>query len=1008
MIRRVLLVAALVLATRLTATAGGPAFVAGSGFDANVKGRPLTWAHGNVQYFTDQGDLSAILPAAQADAFVADAFARWTAIPTVSLSVSQAGHLAEDVNGGNVSGSNGTYSIPPDIQPSATATPVGVVYDADGQVTNALLGQNAGSVESCFYNAAYGGPDNFSSEGSITHALVVINGVCAAQNPQLPEVRYRLVRVIGRVLGLGWSQANINVQTQPPVTDEDKAGFPLVHFTVLSCVPIEPCFPDASTPRLDDRAAISRLYPVEEEDRAPTHAPVAARTGRIHGSVFFTDAAGNPAQPMQGVNVVARRVENGQPSRRFVATSVSGFAFRGNAGNPMNGYVDAHGIRYDRFGSDDPALEGFFDLAGLEIPEGAELAQYQISVEAINSLFSSGVGPYAPYPVAPSGSFTPVVVTVRRGDDVAQTILMRQSAVAGKTHVGSGSSYATPAKLPPGGGWGSWISGYGSSDWFQFNAQADRTASVTITTYDETGQPTLDKLIPAIGMWLLEDQSGGTAPSSTLSAFNAGVGMTRLDTQFNAPGPIRLGIADLRGDGRPDYFYTASILYSDSLTPARASMDGGVITLSGIGFHPGLQVTAGGNHATVLSTSATGMSVAVPSGISDGVANVVVTDPANGGFSRMYDALTYGAAATDQLLLVQGQETSTPVGAQAGLPIRVRAVAADGVTPVNGATVAWSADNGTQLSACLGRSNPSNCSALTDAAGLASTWLTPTAAGQSTITAALAPAVYPSAATQKATLVANPSSDVEVALVAPTKWIGQGATIDVTLTAQVLKQGVPQPGTTVNFQVQRGTASLATTSNLTDGSGFAVTTAHLSNHSADVQVSACVTLASPPCQNFTLFATPRSLWKLETVSGAAQEIADGEPFDPLMLRVTDGTVAANSVTGVVVTFQTTFARLPRDTDFRQDGDTIVGSTAMPVILGTSTTQVVSDANGVAKMTPDDGGVSGPCELLISATAGNATAEYQLVSGTKSAARDDGASSESRVSSRKSRAVSYEP
>jgi hypothetical protein len=581
--------------------------------------------------------------------------------------------------------------------------------------------------------------------------------------------------------------------------------------------------------------------------------------------------------------------------------------------------------------------------------------------------------------VTPSGSFAPIVVKVERGDDVMQDVLMRQSAVAGKSHLGSGSSYATPTKLPPGGGWGSWISGYGSSDWFQFTAQAKRTASVTVTSHGETGQPTVNKLIPAIGMWMLEDQSRGIAPSSTLSPFNAGVGMTRLDTQFNSGGPIRLGIADLRGDGRPDYFYIASILYSDSLTPARASMDGGVITLSGIGFHPGLQVTAGGKYATVLSTSATEMSVAVPRGISDGTANVVVTDAANGGFSRMYDALTYGAAATDQLLLVQGQETSTPIGAQAGLPIRVRAVAADNVTPVNGATVVWSADNGTQLSVCQ---PPSNCTTFTDASGLASTWVTPTAAGQSTITAALAPAVYSPAATQKTTLVATSSSNTEIALVAPTKWIGQGATIDVPLSAHVLKQGVPQVGITVNFAVQRGAASLTNASAATNQSGFAGTTAHLNNHTADVQISACVAPGNSPCQNFTLYATPASLWKLESVSGAAQAIADGQAFQPLVLRVTDGSGAANSVMGVKVTFQTTFARIPRDTAIRQDGDTIVGTTAMPVILGTSTTQVVSDVGGLASMTPDDGDVSGPCELIINASAGNATANYELVSGTR--------------------------
>ena len=66
----------------------------------------------------------------------------------------------------------------------------------------------------------------------------------------------------------------------------------------------------------------------------------AANTIRIHGSIYFPDVRGNPGQPMQGVNVVARLVDpnTGQPSRRYVATAVSGFLFRGHAGNHVSGF----------------------------------------------------------------------------------------------------------------------------------------------------------------------------------------------------------------------------------------------------------------------------------------------------------------------------------------------------------------------------------------------------------------------------------------------------------------------------------------------------------------------------------------------------------------------------------------------------------------------------------------------------------------------------------------------
>ena len=84
----------------IPAWAGGPRYVAGvSYFNAGTAGAPLTWAQGVVNYYTDQGDLSAQLPGPSADAFVASAFSRWTSITTAAITANRAGQLAEDVNG---------------------------------------------------------------------------------------------------------------------------------------------------------------------------------------------------------------------------------------------------------------------------------------------------------------------------------------------------------------------------------------------------------------------------------------------------------------------------------------------------------------------------------------------------------------------------------------------------------------------------------------------------------------------------------------------------------------------------------------------------------------------------------------------------------------------------------------------------------------------------------------------------------------------------------------------
>ncbi|HJT68903.1 MAG TPA: hypothetical protein VJ731_01815, partial [Terriglobales bacterium] len=103
----------LVLALAAFAHAGGPAYVAGATyFDPSVTGTPLTWSQGSINYYTDQGDLSGVLPSSSADAFVASAFAMWTSIPTVAISATQSGHLAEDVTGTNLAVVNGTISTP--------------------------------------------------------------------------------------------------------------------------------------------------------------------------------------------------------------------------------------------------------------------------------------------------------------------------------------------------------------------------------------------------------------------------------------------------------------------------------------------------------------------------------------------------------------------------------------------------------------------------------------------------------------------------------------------------------------------------------------------------------------------------------------------------------------------------------------------------------------------------------------------------------------------------------
>jgi hypothetical protein len=544
--------------------AGGPKYVAGSSyFNSSTMGQPISWSLGRVNYYTDQGDLSPVLPNASANAFVAYAFSQWTAVSTAALTATNAGHLAEDVNGSNIAvDSNGAVTAPADITSSATQTPIGIVYDYDGSVTDALLG--AGDPSQCFWNAVYGGVDNFGASANFLHALVVINGQCVLQSSQLTDVEYRLVRVVGTVLGLGWSQMNLNVITRNPApTPDDFAGFPVMHYIDFpNCVPITICYANPYQLSSDDVAALSRLYP----------ASPSATTARIHGSVYFVDHRGGTAQPMQGVNVFARWIDpsTGLPSHKYAAASVSGFLFTGNAGNPITGWSDPLGNPYSEFGSSDPTLEGFFDLGGLPIPNGASTAQYQLAIEALDPTWSAGVCPYDSPQVAPSGTFQPIVVTVGAGGDLQQDILMSGSAQPVPLWAAT-QTWSAPAPVPSPGDWVGSLSGYGDVGYFVITAQANRTLSVAVTALDETGAPSESKTGPVVGMWSLGDSQGSAPPAFTSVPFNSETfGMTRLDAQVLSTNSFIIGIADLRGDGRPDYHYHAHVLYGDSVSPPRS------------------------------------------------------------------------------------------------------------------------------------------------------------------------------------------------------------------------------------------------------------------------------------------------------------------------------------------------------------------------------------------------------------------------------------------------------
>jgi hypothetical protein len=99
---------------------------------------------------------------------------------------------------------------------------------------------------------------------------------------------------------------------------------------------------------------------------------------------------------------------------RYPASAVSGQFFIGKAGNPIGGTVDSDGESFNRFGTVTATDEGWYDLSGIPLPPGATHADYQLTFEAINPLYtgSESVGPYLSGQVNPSGTMAPLEISM--------------------------------------------------------------------------------------------------------------------------------------------------------------------------------------------------------------------------------------------------------------------------------------------------------------------------------------------------------------------------------------------------------------------------------------------------------------------------------------------------------------------------------------------------------------------------------------------------------------------
>ena len=915
---------ALLLATALLggcAHAAGPRWVAGDTW--NDAGKPMNWYRPDVQYFVDPGALSASVDHAAATALVDAAAAVWN-VPGIGFTLTDGGTLGEDVSGTNVyPGANGPL-WPQDVASSNyAAKQIAVIFDADGAITDTLLGAGASDPANCRGNAVTESVDLFVQPGRIAHALVILNGRCTgtAAEQQL-QLRYQLMRVFGRVIGLGWSQTNDNVFTGSPApVYAQQMHWPIMHPIDIVCGAYTyQCLPQPFTLRDDDVASLALLYAADLHVPGPNRALTT-------GSFLFPNGQG-----MNGVHVAVHR---GYPWGTYGTdpyedvSSVSGFLSRSDWGNPVTG---SPGSSNDNAGTAAGWAPGFFLLYDIPLLTQFPFTDMAITTAPVNPLYvgAYAVGPYRTGSVTPSGTL-PAFDAGNAVSGMYQGVGNRPVADAAWQCNGSADGTEdAPQPLPAGGVWSGRLCGVAHAAWNGFAVRAGRSATVEITATDETGGATTGKAMPLIGLWHGSDATG-TLPTlaRTMAAFNAlRSGMTQMHVSFAADETVRMVVADQRGDGRPDYTYRARLLYADAVSPARLPASGGSIHLAGTGFTQGSVVTVGGVVATLVSLSATSIDAIAPSLAALGgtsVNDVTVTDPATGASTTITAGLTYAGASTDTIAWTTTPEAIVTAGAPVALSWKVTDGA--GNAAANAAITLTARGGNVTFSAC----GLAACTLVTDASGVAGTQMTLPAAGSVTIQATL----QNGASVQASFTATSPVRGLTV--LRPTQYLASGAGAvfhpaamltgsDAASAAHAVLWTAASPRISPGaVQTSGATAILAATASLRDGE---VTT-----------VQACAW--STVCAVENLAGVSAADLQLAVVGGDAQSMPLSQTLAGATVRVVDP--SGHPVAGAAVSvYQQVTGWQPA---------CAVARCPAPPVYGTSNAAAMSDDDGLVVLTP---------------------------------------------------------
>ena len=678
-----------------TLFAGGPKYVAGTAyFDPAVVGQPVHWSGGVVNYYVDQGPLNSQITNQQATAMVDAAAAIWSAVPTAGVILTDAGSLNEDVSGdqrhrrepgirlthrrhslGDQLPAGRDLTTPTARSSTASSAPAPAIPPAARTTASSVARQHP---TRCHHR-----PRRHPAQRPLRHKL----------QPHRDD-EYELERAFGRILGLDYAQVNPGASADGEPNAH--AGWPVMHPLSGVCGPAGGiCIPNPDELRYDDIAALNRIYPITASNLAtfPGKQITAANTVSIQGTISFRTGTG-----MQGVNVVARPLDaNGNPLYQYTVTFVSGAYFSGNHGNPITGWTDPNGNPFAQWGSNDPALQGFFDLSGIPLPPGMTTANYQVTFEAINPLYmlTESVGPYvdgSPSAVRNDAcDLRPQPVRGQRTDPHRQHRRFRRRQYAGRNRLARHASHARtqrPVVRPP---------QPGGPDRLVHLPRARRPH-----LHRRHPGPRRERHSHAKPRPCPPSASGTLSSRSPLHTVNwapalngYATGETWLQVTASADDIVRLGIADMRGDGRPDYAYNGWVLYADTVQPPRLPADRRSHRDSRNGLSPSDTVLVGGQKAVVTSISPNEITaIAPPAAARQSPARSTsrsMTCPSFMPSRFISGGISYDSGTGDSLTLNTAPANTVPIGVP--IPFTVTALGPD-LAPAGGVTVTFSVVSG--------------------------------------------------------------------------------------------------------------------------------------------------------------------------------------------------------------------------------------------------------------------------------------------------------------------------